>query len=209
MSWLRRHGVWAWPLLLAAGLAFVAAVRLWPGWASRPVSSLASEGGGVVAGDRADLAASARRLRTLQDETGRTREQLAAVQAEAVAIQEQVAILDEMLLTDRLTFCPDFLRDQTTVRALQKIMREAADTAPPQAADQNNLSTAAAVARERLRAKLEALRDQLADRTTALDQQAADLRQRLLLETTELQQLQRKVDLELQSRAASRAAPAA
>ena len=201
MSWLSRHTAWAWPAVLLAGLLAVVAIRIWSGWASGPTPSMATATDGIVAGRSDDLAAAARRIRLLQDQSGETRRRLAALQSDVSARRQQVRTLDAMLASNRLTDCPAFLRQQTTVRALQKIIREAADSGIAEAADQNRLNTAAAVARERLRRKLEALRSQLTDDISRTEAPAAVLRQRLHLQMAELQRLRRQVQRQLQSRA--------
>lgn len=204
MSWLRQHITWIWPAVLVVGLALVVTIRLWSGWAERPMASLASETDGVVSGESDGLVAAARRIRALQSQSAATRQQLAALQKDSSAKRQHAATLDTMLASDRLTDCPDFLRQQTTVRALQNIIREAADTTPSESPDQSRLNTAAAVARERLRTKLEALRSQLAEEIGDLETQATTLRQRLQLQTAELERLQRQAKRQLQSRASSR-----
>jgi len=173
------------------------------------VTSLGAEGTGVVAGDADDLASTARRIRVLKELVGRMREQFTAVQARTSTCRQQVAALDEMLASDRLTDCPAFLREQTTVRALQKIIREATGSEDPSARDQDRLNTAAVVARERLRTKLQVLRDQLTEEATRLETQAATLRQQLTVQTAELETLQREARRQLQSRSAAGLTPAA
>ena len=202
MSWLSRHTAWAWPAVLLAGLLSVVASRIWSGWASGPTPSMATQADGIVAGRSDDLAAAARRIRLLQDQSGETRRRLAALQGDVSATRQQARTLEAMRASNRLTDCPAFLRQQTTVRALQKIIREAADSGIAEAADQNRLNTAAAVARERLRRKLEALRSQLTDDISRTEAPAAALRQRLHRQMAELQRLRRQVQRQLQSRSA-------
>lgn len=196
MEWLRRHAVWAWPALLVLGLALVLAARRLPTRTDRAVSSRpATEGSGLVTAQSIDLASAARSIRFLQNDLARIRRQLAAIQNETSLRRERVATLEKMLADDTLTQAPAFLCEDTTVRALQQIIREASDPAAP---DQDRLSTAAAVARQRLRQKLESLRDQwireVADRTTEADMH----RERLHLQTQELERLQRQVHQQLQ-----------
>ncbi len=204
MSWLRRHLARAWPAVLLIGLLAVVAIRIWSGPASGPRPSMGTETEGTVAGLSDDPAAAARRIRLLQDQSGETRRHLAALQTDVSAKRQQVRTLDAMLASDRLTDSPAFLRQQTTVRALQKIIREAADSGVAEAADQNRLNTAAAVARERLRRKLKALRSQLTDDIGRLQTRAAALRQQLHLQTAELQRLRRQVQRQLGSRSSGR-----
>ena len=196
MEWLRRHAVWAWPALLVLGLALVLAARRLPTRTDRAVSSRpATEDSGLVTAQSIDLASAARSIRFLQNDLARIRRQLAAIQNETSLRRERVATIEKMLADDTLTQAPVFLCEDTTVRALQQIIREASDPAAP---DQDRLSTAAAVARQRLRQKLESLRDQwvreVADRTTEADMH----RERLHLQTQELERLQRQVHQQLQ-----------
>ena len=204
MLWLRRHAAWAWPAVLVAGLLGVVAIRIWSGWSEEAMTPMATETEGVIVGESDGLAALARRIRDLQDTSGETRGRLSVLQKDVGARRQHVATLDAMLASDRLTDCPAFLRQQTTVRALQKIIREAADSPRPERGDQSLLSTAAAVARERLRGKLTMLRHQLLEEIADLESQTATLRQRLHLQTTELQRLQRQVRQDLQSRSSFR-----
>ena len=198
MTWLRRHAAWAWPAMLVAGLALVVAIRLGSEWANPQASTAATESQGLVVGDSDPLAAAGRRLRLLQQETGQIRDQLAAIQNDVTVRREQAAAIDEMLSAGRLTDCPPFLQEDTTVRALQKIIREATASDGPETTVQGPLSTAAAVARQRLRRKLEVLRDQRLQESAGLDAQAETLRAQLRLQTQELQRLQNEVQRQLQ-----------
>lgn len=209
MSWLRRHAAWIWPALLVTGLVLVALTRLWSGWAGRPESTMGAEVHGVVTADANDLAAIARRIRTLQEERSRTREQFTALAARAADCRQHVAALDDMLASGRLTECPVFLREETTVRALQKIIREASGSEAAGQPAESQLSTAGAVARERLRARLEALRDQLRAETATLDARTEALRLELDLQATQIEALQGNVLERLQGHARDRSAPAA
>jgi FtsZ-binding cell division protein ZapB len=175
-------------------------MRFLPGWPARPAPGLAGPTSGVVTGESGDLAAAARRIRLLQEEVDRMRDELANLQTEASARRGQVAALDGMLVRDSLTEAPAFLREDTTVRALQQIMREAAEAPGDGAREHDRLSTAATVARERLRSKLESLRDQLTREAAELDAQAEALRLRVRLRSEELESLQHQVQRELHSR---------
>lgn len=200
MSWLQRHAKWGWPVAILAGILLVAVVRLWPGPAVPSATGDQSPRGGVVAAQPADLASAARRIRFLQEQVNGLRQELVAAQTEAASRRSRIAAIDEMLATASLTDCPPFLRDDTTVRALQKIIREAADAPAAAAVDPERLSTAASVARERLRSRLEALRGQLAREVSDLDAQAEALRQRLHLVSSEVERIQRDIHRKLQGR---------
>ena len=195
---LRRRAVWAWPAVLVAGLGLILVFRLVDGPSRSSASSPAGGSSGVVAGEPSDLAAAARRLRLLQAQVSQTRDQLAALQTQARGIRQQIITLDEMLAGDSLTDSPGFLRDDTSVRALQKIIREAASS-PATSDKPDRLGTAAVVARERLRSKLESLREHLTHEAAALDAQSDALRQRLRLQSDEVEHLQRQVQKELKS----------
>ena len=200
MYWLQRHAKWVWPIALVAGVLLVVGLRVWPGWPCPPAPGDGGAGSGVVAGQASDLASAARRIRFLQEQVNRARQQLVSLQNEASSRRGRVAAINEMLATDTLTECPPFLRDDTTVRALQKIVREAAESGGAGASGRDRLNTAASVARERLRSKLDALRDQLTREAADLDTQAETLRQRLHLLCGEVEQIQRDIHRELQSR---------
>jgi hypothetical protein len=198
LYWLQRHVKWVWPIALVVGVLLVVGVRLWPGWT--PHSARSDNGTGIAAAQASDLASAARRIRFLQEQVNRTRQQLVSLQTDAAARRGRVAAINEMLTTDSLTECPPFLRDDTTMRALQKIVREAAESTVAGDAGRDRLNTAASVARERLRSKLDALRDQLAREAADLDIQAEALRQRLHQLGGEVEQIQREIQREIQSR---------
>jgi len=199
MSWLKRHATLMWPLAVLIILGLLVLIRIGPGWATRPLAPPQAEAHGVVTAG-ADAMATARRIAQLQGEAGRTREQLAAVQTQTSVRRERIATLEEMLASDSLTDCPNFLKEETTVRALQKIIREASETVRPPADDQNRLSIAATIARQRLRQKLEGLRDQLQQELGRLESQAEALRERLRLQTEELDLLDRQIRRQSQGR---------
>lgn len=205
MSWLKRHATLMWPLAVLTILALVAVVRLGPGWANRPLASPQAGAHGVATAGP-DALATARRISQLEGEAGRTREQLAAVQTETSRRRERIVTLDEVLVTGSLADCPSFLKDDTTVRALQKIIREASESVGTPADGQDRLNTAATIARQRLRQKLESLRDQLQQDLGRLDSQAEALRQRLRLQTEELDLLERQIHRQSRSRTLDRSA---
>ena len=196
LSVLRRVS-WLWPVLIITVMLAVVMVRVWSGWATRPMAASAGEAEGILEADRADLAAWGVRIRRLQDRIDQTRHGLMALRTEAATKRDQVRVLDTMLETGRLTRCPDFLRGETTVRALQKIIAEAAGTSQASGERSARLHTAAAVARERLRAKLAARRRTVADEVKRLEQQADALRHRLGLQMADLARLQQQVEYRL------------
>jgi chromosome segregation ATPase len=186
---------------LVVGATIVVFARLLP---KEPLPrSAVAAGGGLVTGNSNDLAAAARQIRLLQGQVDQMREELAGLQTQIASWHQQIALLDEMLARDALTECPAFLREETTVRALQKIIREADSSPATTAATQDRLSTAAGVARERLRSKLEALRDQLQTQVADLETQADALRLRTHLQSQEVEYRQRQVQRELQEQARS------
>jgi hypothetical protein len=206
MAWLERHSTWIWAVSIVAGIVVVLGVRV---ASEHPTPSTAGTrlwrvpdgpSRGVITGESSDLATAARRARVLQDQVGQMRQELASLQTEAITRRQRIAAINEMLAGDSYTDTPVFLREDTTVRALQKIIREAAGSPDPSATQQDRLSTAATVARERLRAKLEALREQLAGEASDLDARAESLRQRVRLQSEEAERLQREMQKELHSR---------
>jgi len=197
-----RHVAWIWPALLLAGLISMAALRVWSGWATRPMVASGDGTEGFIEGDGANLAPAARRLRQLQTEMDQTRRRLADLLAEAADKRQQVQTLDEMLTTGRLTDTPDFLRGRTTVRALQKIIREAGGSAFAGSDQESRLTTAALVARERLRAKLTALADELKQDLAECEQRAATLRPQLHFQRASVRRLRGRIQERLDSPAA-------
>ena len=195
MGWLRRHAVWAWPAVVIFGLALVLLARLLPTWTGRlPSVRLMTESSGLVAAQSADLASVARRVRSLRDDLARIHHKLAALRNETSLRQERVATLEKMLADDTLTQAPAFLCEDTTVRALQQIIREASNPAVP---DQDRLNTAAAVARQRLRQKLEGIRNQLVQEVADRSAEADILREQLHLRTVEIERLQQQINRQL------------
>jgi len=199
MPWLRRHAAWAWSAVLIVILCLIVAIRVGSSPPARPSAIPAAESRGVVAGDSSDLAATAQRMRTILEEMARIREKLASAQADLSMRRERIATLEEMLAADSLTECPPFLRDETTVRALQKIIRDARESEGPMVPAESRLTTAATVARERLRSRLEGMKDQLRQEAGTLEAQAEALRQHLRLKSDELDDLQRQVQKQLHS----------
>jgi hypothetical protein len=202
------RAMWAWPLALLAGLGLIVAVRVWSGWAGRPVVSMGAQDVGVMAGDSADLADAGRRLRLLSEEADALRGRLAAAEADIAEHRARAEALGDMLSADRLTLCPPFLQAETTVRALQKIIIEAASPAPASGGDER-LSTAAVVARQRLRRKLEALRDEASQAMADAQTHADALRSALHVKASELQRARQNAAVQLQSRRAPEGPPRA
>ncbi len=196
----RRQVAWFWPALLLAGLAAVVAFRMWSGWATRPMVASDTGADGRVAGEAADLAAAGRRLRRLHAERTATAARLADLRADIAARRRQARTLADMLTGQGLTDCPPFLRHDTTVRALQQIIREAGGPSQTDADGVARLATAAAVARERLRARLLALRDRLDREVADLEAQAAALRHRQRLQETGIRQMRQQIKRRLDAR---------
>jgi len=191
---LNRRVAWVWPVLLAAGLVFVAAFRMWSGWATRPMTASPGATEGVIGGGADDAAAAARRLPQLERSVAETRQALADLAAAAARKREQADVLRALRQADQLTECPPFLHEDATVRALQQIIREADGATPAGDDRQARLAAAAAVARERLRTRLTALHDQLRDEVQDLEDRAAALGQRLRIESRDLERLRQQVD---------------
>jgi hypothetical protein len=207
VSSLKRHATWLWLAALVVSVALVATLRMESGPSGLPPKAATADTSGVVAAGPNDLAAIARRLQLLQGRSAQVREQLATLQTEGATRRQQIAALDAMLAADSFTECPSFLSEDTTVRAFQKIIREAASATGPDESDHDRLNTAATVARERLRGKLEVRRDQLSREAADLNTQSEDLRQRLRIQSEEIDLLDRQVREELQNRSSSPAAP--
>jgi hypothetical protein len=196
----RRQIAWFWPALLLAGLVAVAAFRMWSGWATRPMVASDTVTDGRVTGEASDLAAAGRRLRLLHGRRAATAARLADLRTDIATRRHQTRTLEEMLAGGRLTDCPPFLRENTTVLALQKIIREAGGAAQADAGRDPRLTTAAVVARERLRAKLLALHDQLDGEVADLEARAAVLRQKQRLQETAADEMRRRIEERLDGR---------
>jgi hypothetical protein len=177
----RYRIAWIWPVLLAAVVLSVVVFRVWSGWATRPMMASADGSEGLVGGSGGDPAAAVARARRLRAEAEAIRRRLAALAAEAVARRDEIRTLDRMLSTGPLTECPPFLRDEAGVTALQKVLREAAGATQAGDDERTRLHTAAAVARERLRARLAALRNDRLHQVSDLEREVASLRQELHL----------------------------
>jgi len=208
VSSLKGHAPWLWLAALVVSAALVATLRTESEPSGLPPGADPANTRGVVASGPNNLAALARRLQLIQGRSVQVREQLATLQAEGATRRQQIAALDAMLAADSFTECPPFLSEDTTVRALQKIIREAASATGPDESDHDRLNTSATVARERLRRKLEVRRDQLSREAADLNTQAEDLRQRLRIQSEEIDHLDRQVREELRNRSSSPPAPA-
>ncbi|MGB3194525.1 MAG: hypothetical protein WBC39_04460, partial [Phycisphaerae bacterium] len=130
------------------------------------------------------LASAARRIRLLQEGLNDTRGRLAKAETEAVLLRDRAATIDRMLAEDSLTDCPLFLHDETTVRALQGILREA---------DDDRMDAAATIARQRLRRRLAGLRDQMAQEADGREAEADALHGRLRQQADDLETLQQSL----------------
>jgi len=205
MPWRRPAATWAWSAALPVGIVLALAVRVLSGWGSEPAAGQ-PPAAAPVAPPADDLATTAGRLCQLQAETSAARQQLLGLQAQATARRQEIAALDRMLADGSFTQSPEFLKDETTVRALQRIVREAAASAPgDDNADMN--AAAAAVARDRLTRRLEVLRDQRLDQLQTIQSQAETVRVHLRERAGEMEALQQQVRQQL--RAAGPAVPAA
>ncbi len=207
MSRLQRHAAWAWLVVLVVGVLVAAALRLGPERTGVPSSAAATDTDGFVPGEPGTLAATAQRVHNLQIQVSRVREQLAAVQTEADDRRQRIAAIDALLSEDGYAECPAFLQEDNTVRALQKIIREAAGATRPDSSGEERLSTAAAVARERLRSKLSVMRDQFLEEAADQDAQAEVLRQQVRQQTEEVEYLQRVMQQELDRSTSAAATP--
>jgi len=186
---LNRRIAWVWPLLLVAGLISVVTFRMWSGWATRPMAASPGTAEGIIGGDTEDAAGASRRLQQLRQSVAETQQALADLAAATARKRDQAETLRHMREANRLTECPPFLHEDATVRALQKVIREADRPVPAGDDGQARMAAAAAVARERLRARLAALERQLRDEISNLEDRAAALRQRLHLESRDLERL--------------------
>ena len=195
MSRLNRRFAWAFAAGTAAAILAIGGLRLVSSPRGMPAAAEAGDVGlvamtdgraGLAAkGEASDLAALARRLRTLQDDLNRTRTELRQTQAASADLRDRANVLDDMLARDALTDCPVFLHEETTVRALQGILREATESRGPDGSARpptptDRMGTGAMIARQRLRQRLAVLRDEMAQQARDLDARAdvlgADLR---------------------------------
>ena len=203
MSWLRRHATWLWLAALAVSAALGASLRPESGRPAAP--SLSAPGGTNYAASAGpgDLAQVARQCQLVQARVVQMREQIDGLQTESAARRRQVAALDETLIAGSFDDCPSFLSEDATVRAFQRIIREAEGETDRAAPDHDRLNMAAAVARERLRTKFEAMRDQLVRVADDLDARAEELKARLHTQTAEVERLDWQVRQMLLDRSGS------
>jgi len=190
-----KHPIaWACAATLLAGVAVIAGVRLFSAWHGGPAPAVAGDGRGIIAATDSpsdpgtlangqSLASAARRIRLLQEGLNDTRGRLAKAETEAALLRDRAATLDRMLAGDTLTDCPLFLHDETTVRALQGILREAAA----------GTDAAATIARQRLRQRLAVLRDKMAQEAGDRGAEADALHGRLRQQADDLETLQQSL----------------
>jgi hypothetical protein len=201
MFGLARVATWVWVVLVVAALgAIILGIQyssVGPLSARAAPNSADNRPGSPGPGGLADLA---RRGRELHAHLLSLREQLAATQTQADVLLERVATLDAMLAGGSLTQCPVFLQEETTVRALQGIIREAvASEGPGSGSEPNRLDTAAAIARDRLRRRLEMLRDDLRQQAVALADEASGLRRRIREQAAEIESIQARINHRLRA----------
>ena len=211
MSCPKHPIAWACAAALLAGVAVIAAVRLFSAWHGGPAPAVAGDGRGIIAATDSpsdpgtlvangqSLASAARRIRLLQEGLNDTRGRLAKVETEAVLLRDRAATLDRMLAQDSLTDCPLFLHDETTVRALQGILREA---------DDDGTDTASTIARQRLRRRLTGLRDQMAQDADDCEAEANALHGQLRQQADDLETLQQSLMSRLSEAQAGPGSPA-
>jgi len=191
MSRPKYSMAWACAAALVAGIVVIAVMRLFSVRDERPAPAVAGDGRGIIAVtasplhfEARSLASAARHIRLLQESLNDTRERLAKAETEAALLRDRVTALDRMLTEDSLTDCPLFLHDETTVRALQGILREA---------DDNRTDAAATIARQRLRRRLAGIRDQMAQEVADREAVADALHVRLRQQADDLETLQQSL----------------
>jgi chaperonin cofactor prefoldin len=190
-------------LAVAAVLALVSSIHYFQAVPTDVAAASADGDHGRAALRSTDLAALARRYKALQDQTTALRQQLATVQAQATVARDHASTLGSMLAGNSLTQTPVFLQDESTVRALQGIIREAAGPESPGRTTEDNLGTAATIARERLRQKFETLRENLDQQATRLETQADELLDRIRSQSAEMEALETDINRRLQAKSAS------
>ena len=207
---LARMATWAWVVLLVGGLAaIVLGIQYTSGRSFSAAAAPAGPSGALGNPRTSDLAELARRGREHQRQLLALREQLAGTQGQTDLLHERAATLEAMLAGDSLTQCPVFLQEETTVRALQGIIREAvASDAPGNDAGVNRLDTAATIARSRLRRRLEMLREDRQQQALGLEDLACDLRGRIRQQAAELESFQSRINRHLRAAASAPPAPA-
>jgi len=78
---LKRRVAWLWPVLLGAGLVFVVVLRMWSGWATRPMAASTPASEGIIGAGTDDTATVAQRIRQLETAVEQTRQALANLAA--------------------------------------------------------------------------------------------------------------------------------
>jgi hypothetical protein len=145
---------------------------------------------GVAEAESADLAALARRVRALRLSLASMRERLAETEGRGRRLRDQAEDLDHMLAADALTQSPPFLRDETTVLALQSLLTETGDDRPETTGTE-------AVAARRLRQKLALIRDRYAREADGLERLVETLRAEVRARSEQVVALQKQVSDEL------------
>jgi len=164
---------WMWIGLVVAGLAAAVLCR----WRAGPPTEPASAGGsvglvGAEAGRPPDLLA---RVGRLEAEAAQVESRRRTLCHQARERRRWARVLDEMVESGRLSDAPDFLRGQTTILALQRIIRMASAGGPAGGRADPRFQTAAAVAQSRLRGKLTALAERFRAEAEDFERQAAAL----------------------------------
>lgn len=195
------HAARAWT---GATIAVVAAVLTWRLVA--PALGVGQDGPSVTAphaategtaAGSAPLARLARQVRLGQEALRQRHEQLDRLSSRSAQVAARIATLDAMLADGRLTESPGFLEKESSVRALQGILREAAAETPRTDADRQRLHMTADIARERLGQKLGALRGEAAAEAARAAEEAEALRDDIRRRTCEIEDLQARLLREL------------
>ena len=164
-------------------------------------SSAASHGRAATTAESGDLAELARQVRRASSELTETRCLMAERQAQSKKLRQQIADLDSMLANGNFLRCPTFLWEDAAVRALQQVVREATENHSLSEASRSRLETAAMIARQRLRSKLGALRENMVQSANRLDEETEALRAEIQSESQRENSLHQRLTEQLKLRA--------
>jgi len=188
-------------LALLATVGVLAGLLAADGRITLQEGSTTGRGRAAAMAESGKLAELARQVRTASSELTETRCLMAERQAQSTKLRQHIADLDAMLANGDFLRCPTFLWEDAAVRALQQVVREATENRSLSEANRSRLETAAMIARQRLRSKFGALRENMVQSAKRLDEETEALRAEIQSESQREDSLHQRLTEQLKLRA--------
>ena len=188
-------------LALLATIGVLAGLLAAAGRITLQEGSTNGRGRAATTAESGDLAELARQVRTASTKLSETRCLMAERQARSTKLRQHIADLDSILTNEDFLRCPTFLWEDVAVRALQQVVREATENRSLSEANRSRLETAAMIARQRLRSKLGALRENMVQSANRLDEETEALQAAIQSESQRENSLHQRLTEQLKLRA--------